>query len=160
MVPSLSDPSDVELLSDKLRELYLRGHRVLNRAMTLNGASFARTRFLRFIASAETARSSDLAEVFGMAPRTITEAIDGLERDGLVRREPDAQDRRVKRISITAAGHAAIENSEPVRRAYLRDVFGSLTPEETRAFAALVDKVNGRLTIMDEEQAAAPISGT
>ena len=60
-------------------------------------------------------RATDIAELFGLAPRTVTESLDALERAGLLRREADPADRRVKRISITEEGRRAITATEPLR---------------------------------------------
>jgi DNA-binding MarR family transcriptional regulator len=101
--------SSHERAADALRDFYLRSHRVVDRIMTARGASFARAKMLAHIAREGALRSADLAVALDYAPRTVTEAIDGLERDGLARREPDPEDRRAKRISLTPAGIAAAE---------------------------------------------------
>ena len=75
----------------------------------------------------------------------MTEAIDGLERDGLVRRDPDPEDRRAKRISLTRAGVAAADATERSRIRYIETVFGALTPAECDALVDLIGKLNARL---------------
>lgn len=136
-------------LSDALRDFYISTHRALDRLMKSQGASLARTKLLGYISRQDSVRSADIAEAFGQAPRTITEALDGLERDGLIRRDPDPQDRRAKRISITPAGIAAIEASEPSRRAFIDEVFGVLDEDERDVFARLMRKLNARLARME-----------
>ena len=132
---------------------YLGMHRAMDRLMKANGASSARTKLLLFIRRHDPVRSADIAEAFGHAPRTITEAIDGLERDGLVRRDPDPLDRRAKRISITPAGIAAVEASEPVREAFLNGVFDVLDESERATMALLFGKLNERLASLEEAEA-------
>jgi DNA-binding MarR family transcriptional regulator len=51
----------------------------------------------------------DLAEDLDTTPRNITGLVDHLERDGLVERVPDSDDRRSVRAKLTAAGAARIE---------------------------------------------------
>jgi DNA-binding MarR family transcriptional regulator len=122
---------DLEALFADLARVFLRSHRLLDRRMTAEGASLARTKVLLYLEQQEgEARAADIAEFFGLAPRTVTESIDALERDGMVRREPDPQDRRVKRLSITEAGLAATAATEPVRLALVEQIFGSLDAEE------------------------------
>ncbi|MDB5736754.1 MAG: putative transcription regulator protein MarR family [Sphingomonas bacterium] len=145
MRPHEIDPISNEDLATALRDFYARSSRKLDQAMAEHGASFARTRFLLMIAKEASVRSTDLAAAFGHAPRTVTEAVDGLERDGLVRRTPDPDDRRAKRISITDAGRAVIEETEPARKRFVEEVFGTLTPEERAAMAAMMAKLNARL---------------
>ncbi len=51
----------------------------------------------------------DLAEDLDTTPRNITGLVDNLERDGLVERVPDPDDRRSVRATLTAAGKERIE---------------------------------------------------
>jgi DNA-binding MarR family transcriptional regulator len=145
-----SEPSEAEDLAYRLRDFYMASQRGLDRVMRDRGASFARTKLLMFIERADWVRSTDLAEAFGHAPRTVTEAIDGLERDGLVRRVPDKADRRIKRISITEQGRLAIKASEPARKTFVGEVFGGLDPGEIAAFNAILEKLTDRLKRMDQ----------
>lgn len=134
-----------ESASDALRNFYNRSHRLIDGMMTAQGASYARTRLLMYIAKVGSPRSIDLADFFGYAPRSVTEAIDGLERDGLVRRDPDPADRRAKRLSLTPAGVLAAASGETTRQHFIEDVFGALDPAECAALVALVEKLNRRL---------------
>ena len=97
-----------------MARVYLLMHRRLDQAMTEQGASLARTRLLLFVANGGgQARAADIAEMFGQAPRTVTQGLDALERDGLITRVPDAADRRVKRLRITAARNKAKPKPKP-----------------------------------------------
>ena len=55
-----------------------------------------------------TLRVSDLAALLGVSPRNVTGLVDTLERDGLVQRTPDANDRRSVRVNITPAGSEVV----------------------------------------------------
>ena len=52
----------------------------------------------------------DLADELDSTPRNITGLVDHLERDGLVERVPDPQDRRSVRARLTPAGRERIES--------------------------------------------------
>ena len=52
----------------------------------------------------------DLADELDSTPRNITGLVDHLERDGLVERVPDTQDRRSVRARLTPAGRERIES--------------------------------------------------
>ena len=132
------EKSTREAAGEMLRDFYLRSHRVIDRMMASEGASFARTRLLMHIAREGPLRSVDIATSLGLAPRTVTEAIDGLERDGLVKREPDSIDRRAKQISITAEGLSATEGAQASKRRYIDTVFGALTLEECGELVRLI----------------------
>jgi DNA-binding MarR family transcriptional regulator len=48
----------------------------------------------------------ELGRRAGLEPSTMTGVLDRMERDGLVVREPDPEDRRAHRISLTEQGRA------------------------------------------------------
>lgn len=145
MVPQENRPEKQDAIAAALRDFYLRSHRVLDRIMTERGASYARAKLLMFIVPQGFCRSTDIAAHFGYAPRTVTEAIDGLERDGLVRREPDPDDRRAKRISLTDLGRTIADAAEQSRRDYVETVFSALDEAERVEIVRLVAKLNHRL---------------
>lgn len=147
-----------ERLADGFGRLFLRLHRLLDRHMAAAGASLARTKLLLMLQRAGPARAADIAELLGQAPRSVTDAIDALERAGMVRRDPDPGDRRVKRISITPAGEEAIAATEPLRRQLVDAVFGTLAPEEGAELARLLDKLESA-TAAQEEAAPARRGG-
>lgn len=53
-------------------------------------------------------RMSDIAFDLGVTARTITTMVDALERDGLVERVPDQQDRRAISLVLTEAGEQRV----------------------------------------------------
>ncbi|BCI70311.1 marR family protein [Sphingomonas sp. S17] len=121
--------------------LYMRLHRLLDRRMAAQGASLARAKMLMFMNKHAPVRAADIAECFSLAPRTVTQAIDTMERDGLVRRVPDPADRRAKRLDITDMGRQVLEQTEPLRREIVDLAFGTLTDEE----AAQLDHILAKL---------------
>jgi len=48
----------------------------------------------------------ELADAVGIRQPTLSHHLDGLEREGLVRRERTADNRRVQRVTVTEAGEA------------------------------------------------------
>jgi DNA-binding MarR family transcriptional regulator len=87
-------------------------------------------------------RAVDIADMFGFAPRTVTEALDALERDGLVRRDPDPHDRRVKCVSISSPDRQAIAATEPLRLQLVERIFGTLDQEERAQLYRIVGKLS------------------
>lgn len=118
--------------------------------MAAHGMSLARTKLLMLVEKDGPVRSTDIASALGQAPRTVTEAIDALERDGLVRRDPDPEDRRAKRISITPAGQAAFAASRPIRDQFLLDLFGALEDSEREELIRVIDKLSARIEELDK----------
>ncbi|MBN8849222.1 MULTISPECIES: MarR family transcriptional regulator [unclassified Sphingomonas] len=121
---------------------YLHIHRRLNRALAQEGTSLARTKMLMFVQAQEgAARAADIAELFDLAPRTVTDALDGMERDGLIVRTADPGDRRVKRVAITPTGARAVAAGEPLRKRLLTEQFAGLSEDERAQLAALLGRL-------------------
>ena len=71
----------------------------------------------------------------------LTTVIDNLERDGLVRRERDAKDRRVIHVHLTEAGKGKIEAVFPNHVAALVEQFSVLSAGEQETLGELCKKL-------------------
>lgn len=71
----------------------------------------------------------------------MTTVIDNLERDGLVRRERDTQDRRVIHIHLTKAGNAKVEAVLPGHVEALVEEFKVLSASEQETLGELCRKL-------------------
>lgn len=77
-------------------------------ALTTAGLSMAKVSVLQILVDAdEPIALSDLAERNQCVRSNITQLVDRLEKDGLVRRIFDAGDRRIRRAELTPAGRQA-----------------------------------------------------
>jgi MarR family transcriptional regulator, 2-MHQ and catechol-resistance regulon repressor len=78
----------------------------------------------------------------------MTTVIDNLERDGLVRRERDAKDRRVINVHLTEAGISKVEALLPGHVEALVEEFKVLSASEQQTLGALCKKLGkGRESI-------------
>ncbi|KQY19546.1 MarR family winged helix-turn-helix transcriptional regulator [Rhizobium sp. Root482] len=152
--------STVEV-SEKLFELYHRVHRLINESMTEEGVSLARSKFLFFLSRLGPCRSTDIAGALKFAPRTVTEAIDGLERDKLVVRKPDPEDRRAKIVSITDVGRVVLEAAEYPRKQLIEEIFSTLDDKQldqmhqiVTQLVAKAEEIRRRKAGGDEEPAS------
>ncbi|GGN61036.1 MAG: MarR family transcriptional regulator [Novosphingobium sp.] len=133
--------TDEEIIAE-IGQLYTALRKRFDRVMSEHGASLAQTKMLVAIqAAAGMLRAADIADRFGIAPRTVTEALDALEREALIVRMPDLSDRRMKRLKITPAGEAAVSRTEPIRDQISHEIMEVLDPEERTSFANAVQKL-------------------
>src|SRR5437868_12399710 len=116
-----------QALASELRRLAALGARVEDRRMRDKGVSLAQSRLMEVIAHTPRARWSDIATALGYSPRTITEALDGLERDGLITRSPDPADRRARILTLTRKGRRGLAAAQAVRDQVRVQIFGVLT---------------------------------
>jgi DNA-binding MarR family transcriptional regulator len=72
----------------------------------------------------------ELAATEGVAPPTMTRLVDGLERDGLVRRVPDPADRRGVLVRVTPQGSRVLGQGRKRRLAVLSQGLQRLTSTE------------------------------
>src|SRR5258706_4639099 len=86
-------------------------------------------------------RMGDLAERLGVAPRTVTDLVDGLERDGLLLRRPDPADRRATLLDLTPRAQVDFDRAHATSKVFLQEIFSPLQPAERRQFMRLLAKL-------------------
>ena len=126
-------------------ELHQRVHRIVDQAMTAAGLSLARAKVLMRLSDRGPMNQATLAGLLNFAPRSVTDIVDVLERDGLASRAEDQHDRRARVVSLTPAGSDALEMAQIVRRKAMEEVFGSLTATERARLAALLSTIRANL---------------
>lgn len=85
-------------------------------------------------------RAGVLAQSAKISPSSLTEVVEALEGDGLVRREADAVDRRAVRVALTAEGRRHLQRFEHAAAVALAERLSALTPaQRQRIRAALTD---------------------
>ena len=109
------------------------------------GLSLARLAALRVLSDAgESLPLTQLAEKLSCVKSNITQLVDRLETDGLVRRQLDPKDRRARLATLTAAGRTACREGTRVQDAAEQRVLQKLTAAESRQLAGLLTKLGTR----------------
>ncbi len=75
-------------------------------------------------------QANELGKRAGLEPSTMTGLLDRMERDGLVKRKPDPNDRRAHRIHLTKEGVAAEVSATKVVSDTLEKVFNTISEED------------------------------
>ncbi len=91
------------------------------------------------------ATPATLADKAGVTRATMTGLIDTLEKDRLVVREPDANDRRTIHVRLTNAGHAVIEGMLPDYFQCVADILQPLSENERKQLVRLLQKIQSGL---------------
>jgi DNA-binding MarR family transcriptional regulator len=77
-----------------------------------------------------------LAQAERLQPQSLSRLIAQLEREGLITRHPDREDRRMLILEITAAGRRALSRDIAARRAWLEEAMRKeLLPGEREMLA-------------------------
>ncbi len=87
------------------------------------------------------ASPSALAKGARVTRATITGLLDGLERDGLVERIPDEEDRRRLRVRLTAKGRKSLGKMLPSHVSRVTALVAPLEKREMRTLTRLLDKI-------------------
>jgi DNA-binding MarR family transcriptional regulator len=108
------------------------------------GMSLAKLSVLRHLVRAgEPLPLSQLAERSSCVRSNMTQLIDRLEADGLVRRVADPNDRRSVRAMLTRAGQRRHDQAVQLLEAREAAVMGALEPEERTVLARLLSRLSG-----------------
>jgi DNA-binding MarR family transcriptional regulator len=113
--------------------------RAVDEHMAGTGVSLARTKILQVLAELGPVKQTRLAAELGMAARSITQAVEAMERDGLVRRSSDAADKRAKVVTATEEGVRALAAGEASGGEILRSIFERLSPDQLKALDEILD---------------------
>jgi MarR family transcriptional regulator for hemolysin len=85
-----------------------------------------------------------LADALGVSPTSMGRTIDRLAKDGLVKREPSATDRRLNRVVVTDAGmHFYLLKKDEVA-AGRRELLASVEPEKLVHLTEWLEKLHIR----------------
>ncbi len=139
-------------LNALLRHLFLYDRGNLLRVIEESGLSMTQCKALLELAglgrASEPRHVSDLAERFGVSVPSMSRAVDALVKKRLATRVEDAEDRRVRRVTITEKGRNLVDTIVVVRQAGMQEFAASLTAAQRRKLDAAVD------SLMDREDIA------
>jgi len=98
-----------------------------------------------------------LAESMKVSLPAMSRAVDGLYERGFVDRREDPVDRRMKRVRLTAAGHAITSGLNGTRLAALQEFLLTLSDKEARALTRALGLIlDGRAEIAELRPATDP----
>lgn len=123
--PTSTHASPAEITETLLSVIRLMRKQV-DAAMSAQGLSLAREKLLTAIAHEGTCRPAELAIALQQSPRTITDAIDAMDRDGLLLRKRHPTDRRSQLLELTDAGKQALQQVRKPKQEAIDRLFDGL----------------------------------
>ena len=94
---------------------------------------------------------TEIAERLIITTASMTSLLDTLQRRGLVKRAPDATDRRRVLVTITADGTRLIRRLIPEMVALQDEVAGALSPDDRAELVRLLRIVHDGITVAGED---------
>jgi DNA-binding MarR family transcriptional regulator len=136
-------------LSTGLGYLVRTTHKVMSRRLAAelaaHGIAFKQYFYLRALLEEDRISQIELSERVGMNRATVTSAIDTMERQGLVRRLPDPDDRRVYLIALTPKGAKLRAPIMETIASIQRAASAGLTARELAEFRRVAEKMQHNL---------------
>jgi DNA-binding MarR family transcriptional regulator len=135
----------VQAVADRLHSAALHLLRRLRTQDDVLGISAPRLSALSVVVYAGPIGIGALATAEGVAAPTMTRLVDGLEREGYVRRRPDPADARGVLVEATATGRRTLTQGRRQRVETLAAGLATLTGEEleqVRRGAELIERVS------------------
>jgi len=109
--------------------------------MTTAGLSLSRAKVMRILGDQGPQRQVALADALSLAPRSVTQTVEALEREGMVSRVTDPQDARAKVVALTSLGKRSLAAGTAAGRQALRDIFGPLGEQRLDLLSVILDQI-------------------
>jgi DNA-binding MarR family transcriptional regulator len=102
-------------------------------------------------------RAGELAQQCHLGRPNLTELVDGLVEEGLVRRDEDASDRRAVVLTLTPQGRRELHRFQTAMAAALAEVIGRLEPSKRERLRATLADLHRAFRAQTESQEAANV---
>lgn len=99
---------------------------------------------------------AELADLSRVTRATMTGLIDTLERDGLVKREPDLTDRRMMWVTLTEKGRSVLQTLLPPHFQRMAALMAPLSEPERHTLVELLNKITQQAEILSPERTTMP----
>lgn len=140
------DTGTGRILPDRLHSLAIHLLRFARTDDIASGMSAARLSALSVLVFGGSRTVTELAAAEQVAAPTMTRLLQGLERDGYVRRRRDAADGRIVRVTATAKGRRALEAGRRARVRRMKQVTAELSETEAAAVSAAIMMLDAALS--------------
>ena len=159
----MDDPSQAPLarrgptLQGRAWRLLLEGHRDLVRHLERELRAAAGVELQCYDVMVHVSESQDgirmtrLADAVVLSKSGLTSVVDRMEREGLVERRIDPQDRRAIRIHLTRSGRERFAGAARAHREIVRRIFTSrLSEEEARVLVEVLGRIRDEMREFEE----------
>jgi DNA-binding MarR family transcriptional regulator len=134
------DPEVAEFAGQLFFRLWRASHTQTAAALETIGLTPPLFAVLNYLQANDGAIQQRVGAAMGIDPSTMVALIDQLERAGLAKRRPHANDRRAREILITAKGRRTLQRGRELAKGVEGEVLSGLSPTERRRLVALLRK--------------------
>lgn len=134
-------PTDLDALTFRFEDLPRQLRKVMDDALQGYNLGRAQWRLLAYVLREEGLTQTQLARRLEMERASAGQAIDALERRGLVARQHKDGDRRVWSIVATEAAHSLMDEVRGVMDDVYTQIFSGLSDDDTATLKRLLDRI-------------------
>lgn len=120
--------------------------RAFDRAMAAAGGSQHRWLILLELKVRPPSTQRELAQSLAIQEATLTHHLDGMERDGLLTRGRDPDNRRVHRLALTPSGEAVFDQLRDAALAHDQRLRTNIDPDDLAVARRVLDQLIRNVT--------------
>jgi MarR family transcriptional regulator for hemolysin len=139
-------PPDVEPLGLALTRTAKQVSRAFDQALAAVDGTLPTWTILASLKAAKHGKQQDIAEAVGIEGATLTHHLNRLERDGLVTRARDPENRRIHRVTLTEAGEAAFFRMLTAVQAFDQQLRAGLSEADVATLQSALDRLRTNVT--------------
>jgi len=147
--------SSIEEFSDVLNQwvkiFMRRTGQEFKHFMDDSGLSFSQVNTIMRLHFSGQADISEIGEQMGVTNAAASQLVERLVRMGLLERTEDRFDRRIKRLTLTPAGHGLAEELVDTRRKWMEKFTNSLTSQQREAIAEALQVLTDAAQKMEDK---------
>lgn len=145
----LKNEQKLKVFSD-ISKIYRAMQRELNKRLDKIGLTYLDFLVLKALTEGPATMVA-LSKRFYVTQSAMTIAIDRLERENLVKRERDRQDRRVIYVKITEDGLMALQEGIEIYTSLAEEVLQGIESKEIEQTVSTLEKVLQKINLIDKE---------
>lgn len=126
-----------------IKDLYVRQFKA---ALADHSPTFEQCKALTLLARNEGVSQTQLAELAEIEPMTLVRILDRMEAEGWVERRPDPQDRRARRLYVTASARPVLERIDALSAKTRAEALRGLSRRERATLMTLLSQVHANLS--------------
>ena len=150
---SFDDPFDAAL-QEWVAVFMRRSMQSFIRYARQSGLSMSQINTLFHIHRASGSGVTDLGEHLGISNAAVSQLLERLVQQGLIRRDEDPADRRAKKLTLTEKGAQTLQEGIHARQGWLHDLSAALSAAEKEQVAAALKILIDKTRQMDDPAGA------
>jgi DNA-binding MarR family transcriptional regulator len=150
--PDLPPPSEDALTLKLLGHIHRSFHRIADAELREHGFAMGQLPVLMALKDGRGHSQAELARLAQVEQPSMAQLLARMERDGLVRRVPDPDDRRSRLVLLTPQCRARMHKSRAVMQALAEQALAEFSPQDRAELARLARRLSDKVDAMLAER--------